>query len=103
MSILITIPDQKRFQAIRKNLDMLGSKESTFLKVELLFYEALNMAKTYGENTHINELLAALRNVQLGTYEKTKSVCKTRAQKERLIHQFMVQFKRAIAGKSMLV
>jgi len=102
MNILITTPDRKRFDAIRKSLDMLGNRESSFLQVELLFYEALNLAKAYGENVQMNSLLAALRNVQLGAYEKTKEACRTSAQKERLIRQFIIQFKKAIASKSVL-
>ena len=84
MNILITTADRKRFDAIRKDLDMLGSRESTFLKVELLFYEALNMAKTYEANVQLNTLLAALRQVQVGAYEKTKEVCRTSTQKNGL-------------------
>jgi len=100
MNTLITTPDRKRLDAIRKDLGLLGNKESSFLKVELLFYEALNLAKSYGENAQLNTLLASLRHVQVDAYEKTKEVCRTSAQKERLIRQFIVQFKRAIAGKS---
>lgn len=100
--MLITTTDRKRFDAIRKRLAMLGKQERTFLQVELLFYEALNMAKTYGEDVQLNTLLAALRNVQTGAYEKTKEVCRTSTKKEQLIQQFVVQFKKAIASKSIL-
>lgn len=99
MNMLITTTDKKRLDAIRKDLGILGSRESTFLRVELLFYEALTLAKNYGENAQMNTLLGELRKVQAGAHEKTKEICRTSVQKERLIHQFIVQFKKAISGK----
>lgn len=102
MNLPITPADRKRFDAIRKQLDLLGNRESTFLQVELLFFEALNIAKTYGDDVQANALLAAFRNVQAGAYEKTREACKTSAQKERLIRQFTVQFKKALATRQSL-
>ena len=99
MNTVITAPDKNRFEEIRKSLSSLGSKEATFLKVELLFHEALTMAKAYGNDLRENFLLAALRKVQLDAYEKTKEVCRTKSQKERLIHHFVADFKKAIAIK----
>jgi hypothetical protein len=99
MNMLITTPDKGRLEEIRKTLSILGCKEGTFLKVELLFYEALTIAKGYGENVQFNKLLASLRDVQSGVYQATKEVCKTSSQKERLIRKFVVQFKKAISCK----
>lgn len=94
---------KSRLDEIRRNLDLLGCKEGAFLKVELLFYEALSIAKSYGNDLQTNDLLTALRNVQTDAYEKTKEVCRTSQQKERLIRQFIVHFKKAIASKMMSI
>src|SRR5687768_16959540 len=99
MNVLITSPDKSRLEEIRKTLTMLGYRESAFLKVELLFYEALTLAKAYGDNLQINGLLASLRNVQAGIYQETKAVFKTSTQKERIIRKFIVEFKKAISCK----
>lgn len=96
---MVTVTDRSRLVAIRKSLDILGSKESSFLRVELLFFDALSIARAYGNDLHVNTILASLKNVQQGAYEKTKEVCKTSQQKERLIRQFIVQFKKSISGK----
>lgn len=95
---MITVVDRGRFDEIRKSLDILGNKESAFLRVELLFYEALSMARAYGTDLQLNSLLAALKNVQQNTYEGTKEVCRTSQQKEKLIRKFIVQFKKAISA-----
>lgn len=99
---MVTVIDRSRLDEIRKNLNLLGNKESSFLRVELLFYDALSIARSYGNDLQLNALLAALKNVQHNAYEKTKEVCKSSQRKERLIHQFIVQFKKAISMNAMI-
>jgi hypothetical protein len=103
MNVPISASDKNRFDQIRKTISELGCKEGSFLRVELLFYEALGIAKTYGDNLQFNGLLAALKEVQSGVYQNTKLICRTSSQKERHIHKFVVQFKKAIALKPNLL
>ncbi|MGZ3880592.1 MAG: hypothetical protein ACXVBF_04610, partial [Flavisolibacter sp.] len=51
---------RQRFEEIRKNLQLLGNKESQFVKIELLFFEVLSIAKSYGEDPEQNSFLARL-------------------------------------------
>jgi hypothetical protein len=100
MITTITTDHKKRFEEIRKNLGLIGCKESSFLKVELLFYEALTISRSYGNDPEQNSLLAALKKVESDEYEKTKEKFRKSSQRETFIRRFVVQFKNVLAGKS---
>jgi hypothetical protein len=89
---------QQRFEEIRKGLQSLGSKESQFLKIELLFYEALAISRVYGNDLQTNHLLASLKDVQHNQYEKTKSITKKPGQRELLIRRFVVSLRKVLSG-----
>lgn len=95
----ITTTDKKRFEAIRKDLSLLGCRESSFLKVELLFFEALSISRHYGEDPGQNPLLAQLKQLQGDAYEKTRAVTAKSRQREQHIRKFIVQLKKALSGK----
>jgi hypothetical protein len=87
-----------RFEEIKKDLHVLGCKESSFLKVELLFYEVLDISRSYGSDPGQNSLLAALREVQYNQYEKTKIITRRQGQRELYIRQFIVKLKKVLSG-----
>ena len=96
----ISSTHRQRLEEIRKSLQMLGCKESQFIKIELLFFEALTISRTYGDDPGQNTLLAALKNVQHDQYEKTKAVTKKAGQRELFIHRFVVSFRKVLSGNN---
>ncbi|HZI00916.1 MAG TPA: hypothetical protein VEX63_07190 [Flavisolibacter sp.] len=100
MKTAVTDTHKRRFYEIRRSLDTIGSNEGSFVKIELLFFEALNIAKDYGSDAGENELLADLRKLQGEAYEKTNEHFKKRSQRELCIRKFISQFKRVISGRT---
>jgi hypothetical protein len=96
--ILISLDHRKRFEAIKKELSLLGSTESNFLQVELLFFEALSISREYGDDPQANPLLAALRQLQETAYEKTKLPTHKRSQRESLIRRFVLGLKKVLSA-----
>ena len=88
---------RRRFEEIRKTLQMLGHKESQLIKIELLFFEAISIAKTYGEDEEQNNLLAALKNLQHDQYEKTKIPTRKATEHEAAIRRFTVGLRKILS------
>jgi hypothetical protein len=86
-----------RFEEIRKGLQTLGDKESEFVKIELLFFEVLSIAKSYGENPSENSLLAQLKNLQYDQYEKTNIATKKASERESAIRRFIVALRKILS------
>ncbi|MGZ5287814.1 MAG: hypothetical protein ACXWB9_11535, partial [Flavisolibacter sp.] len=72
---------------------VLGSRESSFVAVELLFYEAITIARSYGNDPEQNQLLYALKELESGAYNDTKAHFKKSNQRETVIRRFIVQLK----------
>ena len=87
---------QQRLEGLRKRLLSIDAKESNFLKVELLFYEALEAARMTGDDPDSNKLLDALKQLQAGIYQDTKKLYKKSSQREQVIRRFMTQLKSII-------
>lgn len=81
------------FEETKKNLSSIGAKETNFLKVELMFYNVMGIARTYGEDPETNNLLGALKKLQMNEYQQTKTLFKKSVQRERVIRRFMNQLK----------
>ncbi|HEU4472901.1 MAG TPA: hypothetical protein VFR58_17525 [Flavisolibacter sp.] len=82
-----------RFDEMKKKLTLAGYRESAFTTVELLFYEAITISRTYGNDPGENPLLAALKEVEANQYRNTKEHFKKPSQREQAIRKFVVQFK----------
>lgn len=80
---------KKKFEEIKQDLNAAGAKESNFIKVELLFYEALSVAREYGDDVAGNGLLAALKGLQANQYQDTKALFNKSVQRERVIRRFI--------------
>lgn len=89
----ITAIHKKRFEEMRKKLTILGSKESSFTAVELLFYEALTISRTYGNDVSDNTLLADLKQLENEEYKDTKAFFRKNTQREQVIRKFMHRLK----------
>jgi hypothetical protein len=100
--LILTDQHKRRLEEIRKEVTLIGSKESAFLKVELLFYEALSIAREYGNDARENPLLDDLKRVQESAYGKTNELYKKSSQREVSIRRFIVRFKKVLAFKNIL-
>ncbi|MGZ5189436.1 MAG: hypothetical protein ACXWCZ_00370 [Flavisolibacter sp.] len=87
----------KQLLEIRKKLSVFGSKESSFINVELLFYESLTLARTHADDPLSNELLSDLKHLESTLYKNTRELYLKTNQKEVAIRRFMVQFKIILA------
>ncbi len=91
--VAFSLEHKERFEEMRKKLLVLGSRESSFLAVELLFYEAITIARSYGNDPEQNQLLYALKQLESGAYHDTKAHFKKSNQRETVIRRFIVQLK----------
>lgn len=92
-------PEHKHFfEETKKNLTSIGAKETNFLKIELLFYNVIGIARTYGEDPETNNLLAALKQLQTNEYQQTKAFFKKSSQRERVIRRFINQLKSVLSA-----
>ncbi|RYZ62150.1 MAG: hypothetical protein EOO14_03110 [Chitinophagaceae bacterium] len=97
---VISNTDKRFFEETKKQLALFGSKECNFLKVELLFYDTLQVARHYGDDPADNSLLAALKQLQLVGFAEAKTRCNKVTTQERLIKRFNGQF-RAVLGSAL--
>ena len=97
MIALISDIHRQRFEEIRKSMQVLGYKESEFVKIELLFFEVLSITKTYGEKPEENDLLAQLKNLQHDQYDKTKIATRKAREREAAIRRFVVALRKILS------
>ena len=94
----IAATHKQQLEEIRKNLITAGARESNFVKVELLFYDAISVAREYGDDPAENGLLAALKQVQGREYQETKTLFKKSVQRERIIRRFISSLKNVLTA-----
>jgi hypothetical protein len=94
----LTHEDRHHLEEIRKKLSVIGFKEANFLKIELLFYEAMEIARGYGNDVQENKLLNALKLLQANQYQDTKSIFKKSTQRELVIRRFITGFKAVLSS-----
>jgi len=97
MSTSISNAHRQRFEEIRKNLQLLGNRESQFVKIELLFFEVLSIAKSYGEDPDDNTFLAKLKSLQNDQYEKTRIATRKASERELAIRRFTVGLRKLLS------
>ena len=88
MKNAMSLAHKHQFEEMKKNLTTIGYKESNFIKLELLFFDALTIAREYGDDENENYLLAALKQLQANQYEQTKALFKKSSQREQVIRRF---------------
>ena len=89
--------DKQRFEEIRKTITEIGSKESSFIRIEQLFYEAINISRNYGNEVSTNKLLALFKSLEAEQYQNTKAHFRKSSQREQVIKRFINQFKIVLA------
>src|SRR5687767_13490334 len=86
--------DKQRFEEIRKSIVEIGHKESSFVRIEQLFYEAITIARNHGNDIADNKLLALFKQLEESEYyQKTKAHFRKSSQREQAIRRFSNQFK----------
>jgi hypothetical protein len=98
MKVLLSADHKKQFEEMKKNLSLIGASEGNFIKVELLFYEAMSVARLYGDDVTENGLLAAMKQLQGNQYQQTKALFNKSAQRERVIRRFVSSFKNVLTA-----
>lgn len=98
MNKVFSVEHKQQFQEIKKKLTAIGAKEGSFIKVELLFYDAMSVAREYGDNEAENGLLAALKQLQANEYRQTKALFNKSAQRERVIRRFINRLKTVLTA-----
>jgi hypothetical protein len=92
-------PEHKQlFEEMKKELTAIGSKEGNFIKVELMFYQAIAVAREYGDDERENGLLAALKQLQANQYQQTKAFFKKNTQREKVIGRFINSVKTVLTA-----
>lgn len=102
MTTNISPEHKQRFMEIKNGLAELGYREAAFIRVELLFFEALTISRSYGNDEQENGLLAALKNLQADEYAAASGSFAKAIQRERVIRRFINGFKTILtkAGKN---
>lgn len=105
MTTAISPEHKRRFTEIKSGLAQLGCRESAFVQIELLFYEALTISRSYGNDTQQNGLLAALKQLQSDEYAATAERFAKAAQREKAIRRFVNEFKIVLtkAGRNLFL
>jgi hypothetical protein len=94
----ITYEHKQNLEEMKRRLSVIGFKEANFLKIELLFYEALEIARAYGSDVQENKLLSALKQLQAHEYQDTKNFFKKSSQREQVIRRFITGFKTVLSA-----
>ena len=89
---------KQRLEEIRKTIIDIGPKESAFVRIEQLFYEAINISRSYGNDIANNKLLVLFKELEESDYyQKTKAHFRKSSQREQAIRRFINQFKKLLA------
>ena len=94
----LSIEHKKLFDEIKKELTIIGAKEGSFIKVELLFYKAMSVAREYGDDVVENGLLAAFKELQANQYQQTNLSFSKSIQRERVIRRFISSLKSVLSA-----
>ena len=91
--IAITPTHKVRLDEIKKKLALIGSRESSFISIELLYYETLSISRSYGDSILDNSLLANLKQLEVDQYKNTKAYYKKSSQREIAIKKFITRLR----------
>lgn len=89
---------RQQLEEMKRQLSIIGFRESNFLKIELLFYDAIEIARAHGNDVNDNKLLARLKELQANEYLNTKNLFKKSSQREQVIRRFITGFRSALSA-----
>jgi hypothetical protein len=93
MKNVLLAEHKSQFEEIKRSLTTIGAREGNFIKIELLFYEAMTITRQYGDDVTENGLLAAFKKLQANEYQQTKALFTKSSQRERVIRRFISSLK----------
>lgn len=96
MTTTLSESHKQRFEEIRKAIVETGGKETNFSKIEQLFYEAINISRSYGNDVTENKLLALFKKLEAEQYHDTATLFKKSSKREQAIKRFINQFKNVL-------
>ena len=91
--MVISHTDHQKLSELLQKLRQTGNQEHVFVKVEMIFYEVLNMASSYGTDVNNNNLLLPLKQLKQNEYQDTKGFFRKSSQRERAIQRFIHRLK----------
>lgn len=90
--------DKKKITDVINSMRFIPNEESSFSRLELLFYNVLNIARTYGTDVQENAMLAGLKLIEENEYKHTQERFKKSRQRVVVIQKFRNAFKREISS-----
>jgi hypothetical protein len=96
MTLTMDATDKEKIKAIYKRLSTIGTKESSFPAVESMFYDAINISRSYGNDINTNEFLASLKKLEATEYKNTQTVFRKASQRESAIRRFMQSLRQSL-------
>lgn len=94
----MSVEHKQKLEEIKRNLTAAGAKESSFTRVEILFYDAMTIARAYGDDIAENRFLAAFKKLQATEYQQTKAHYNKSVQRERVIRRFIASLKTVLSA-----
>jgi hypothetical protein len=79
-----------------KKLSIIHSDEKSFMELEGLFYDLLNMARAYSMDEE-NASLTRLKHIYENEYKRTQQLFKKAHQREAVIKKFKTALKKEVA------
>jgi hypothetical protein len=98
MKVSMSREHKQQLEEIKRNLTLAGARESSFTRVELLFYDAMTIARAYGDDIAENGFLAAFKKLQATEYQQTKALFNKSVQRERVIRRFISSLKNVLSA-----
>ena len=88
---------QKLLTEASKKLSIIHSDEKSFMELEGLFYDLLNMARAYSIDVNENASLTRLKHIYENEYKRTQQLFKKAHQREAVIKKFKTALKKEVA------
>jgi hypothetical protein len=88
---------KKKIADVIGKLRAIPGDESSFIRLEILFYDVLTLARTYGEDVNENGLLAGLKRIQGNEYKHAQEKFNKSRQRVLVIKKFRIAFKKEVS------
>ena len=96
--------DKQLTEAHKKSIDLairrirtLSSCESSFIQLELVYYDVLSIARLYGNEINENAMLAGLKQIECNEYKYAQERFKSSSQKVNAIQKFRMAIIRELS------
>lgn len=101
--MVLTQAHKNRLREISEKLKHQGHQESNFTGAEILFYEAIAIARDYGNDPAGNSLLAELKSLEQNQYRNTQVIFRKGSQREQKIKRFIRELVSVLSRSSLRI